>query len=283
MDEKQQGNPGHDLKVPERVNLTAVDAGSEAAPTGISFVKPDPNYEASLVQDYRTRTQQAAQMPVGPMPASNPHIPLLEPKPAIMPAAPITAAEIKRGRGRPRKELQGGDRHLPNKSDTGSNLGADLAQGDGSADVAQQEEREICNPEVAGSIPAISSQPALHDSEVRAAAVALLRKMESLSHEWEQRIDALRIERRMRDDQIALMLIARSLDSPDYLETPSDHPYFSESFAPAGTAFHCVVCGKIQSMAYPGQRPLCVDGTNVCANRYNSLSPEDQQELLSDA
>ena len=67
MDEKQQGNPGHDLNLPGSVDLSKTDTAgaTEPAPVGIEFVRPSAEYEASLVQEYGRAQREAMKMRFG--------------------------------------------------------------------------------------------------------------------------------------------------------------------------------------------------------------------------
>lgn len=115
------------------------------------------------------------------------------------------------------------------------------------------------------------------DGSLDAAASLLVRRLCGLSAEWGAKIEAMRLERHLRDDQICFALMANTLDTGQYMAVPADHPYFHENFKVAGSSFLCIVCGAAASRKYPGQPPLC---GNVCANQFHQLPEKDQREML---
>ena len=121
------------------------------------------------------------------------------------------------------------------------------------------------------------------EAPLAAACSLIYDKIGSMSAEWGQKLDAMRIERGLRRDQIVCALIANSLDTNMHMVIPADHPYFSENFRPGGTNFNCIMCGSPQSRSYPGQPPICISPDNKCANRFNALPDEDKKELLEAA
>lgn len=125
--------------------------------------------------------------------------------------------------------------------------------------------------------------PAPFEHEVTQAAHILVRKLQSLSHVWEQKVEAMRAERRLSDDQICIALMAHTLDSDSHLVIPVDHPYFSESFEPAGRTVHCVECGELVETKYPGQPPVCILGGRGCGVKWNLREPSEQAELRQQA
>jgi hypothetical protein len=116
-----------------------------------------------------------------------------------------------------------------------------------------------------------------------AAADLIYNKLGSMSMEWQQKLDAMKVERGLRRDQIVFALIANSLDTNQHMIVPADHAYFSVEFKAGGTNFNCVICDQPQSRSYPGQPPVCVSADNKCANRFHAMPSEDQKELLEAA
>lgn len=121
------------------------------------------------------------------------------------------------------------------------------------------------------------------DAPLSAACNLIYDKICSMSGEWGQKLDAMRVERGLRKDQIVYALVANTLDLNMHMTIPADHPYFTENFKPGGTNFNCIICNEPQSRAYPGQPPLCVTADNKCANKFHALAAEDQKELLEAA
>jgi hypothetical protein len=128
--------------------------------------------------------------------------------------------------------------------------------------------------------PVVMTEP-VSPLEVREAAKLLVKFFCTLSREWGDRIDAMRTERAMNDEQICFSLMARPLDDGSYLIIPADHPFFQERFVPAGSNFNCIVCDSVRSRNYPGQPPICLDGD--CSRKFNQMPASDRQELLSAA
>lgn len=126
----------------------------------------------------------------------------------------------------------------------------------------------------------ITPAPVNLDPELVAAANVIVNRICSLSSEWGTRIDAMRTERQLRNDQICFALMAHTLDSGAHMIVPADHSYFAPNFLPAGTPFNCVQCGEIGTRLYPGMPPLC---GNKCADAFRKLPDEDQKELLEAA
>ncbi len=116
-----------------------------------------------------------------------------------------------------------------------------------------------------------------------AAADLIYNKLGSMSMEWQQKLDAMKIERGLRRDQIVFALTANSLDTNQHMIVPADHAYFSVEFKAGGTNFNCIICDTPQSRLYPGQPPVCVSADNKCANKFHAMPAEDQKELLEAA
>jgi len=121
------------------------------------------------------------------------------------------------------------------------------------------------------------------DPPLSAACNLIYDKVCSMSGEWSQKLDAMKVERGLRKDQIVCALVANSLDLNMHMTIPADHAYFTEAHKPGGTNFTCVICDQPQSRAYAGQPPLCVSADNRCATKFYALSKEDQKELLEAA
>lgn len=121
------------------------------------------------------------------------------------------------------------------------------------------------------------------EPSLAAAADLIYNKLGSMSMEWQQKLDAMKVERGLRRDQIVFALIANSLDTNQHMIVPADHAYFSVEFKAGGTNFNCVICDQPQSRSYPGQPPICVSADNKCANRFHAMPAEDQKELLEAA
>jgi hypothetical protein len=130
-----------------------------------------------------------------------------------------------------------------------------------------------------GKVVAVAD-PAPVDLALAGAAHLLVNRLASLSAEWGAKVESMRVERGLRDDQICFALMANSLDSNQHMIVPADHPYFHESFKAAGTNFNCLICDEPGSRKYPGQPPLC---GNKCANQFYKLPESDRQELLEAA
>lgn len=119
------------------------------------------------------------------------------------------------------------------------------------------------------------------DFTLAGACSILVAKMQTLSTEWGARIEAMKLERHMRDDQICLALMAHTLDQGAHMQVPADHEYFGEGFKPAGSSFICLVCGSAGERRYPGMPPFC---KSECANKFRSnFSAEEQKEILEAA
>jgi hypothetical protein len=124
------------------------------------------------------------------------------------------------------------------------------------------------------------------EPELLSAVRMILNKFRSLSADWGNKIDVMKSERRMRDDQVVLALMAYTLDAGQHMNIPLDHPYFMDNYKSAGSNFECLMCGTVQSRKYPGQPPLCAppweDGiVKQCAPRFRALTQTEQAELLS--
>lgn len=118
------------------------------------------------------------------------------------------------------------------------------------------------------------------EAPLAAAADLIYNKLASMSMEWGQKLDAMKVERGLRRDQIVFALIANTLDTNMHMVVPADHAYFSTEFKAGGTNFNCVICDTPQSRLYPGQPPICVSADNKCANKFYALASEDRKELL---
>ena len=119
------------------------------------------------------------------------------------------------------------------------------------------------------------------DFTLAGACSILVAKMQTLSTEWGARIEAMKLERHMRDDQICLALMAHTLDQGAHMQVPADHEYFGEGFKPAGSSFLCLVCGNPGERKYPGMPPFC---KSECANCFRAnFSAEEQKEILEAA
>jgi hypothetical protein len=121
------------------------------------------------------------------------------------------------------------------------------------------------------------------DAATIQAAQLILRKFCALSSDWAQKIEAVRLERHLSDDQICLSFLAYAVDSGQHMQIPSDHPYFSEHFDPAGTDYICIMCDKEGKRAYPGQPPVHIISDERCSMRFNQLTVEQKKELIEAA
>ncbi len=149
---------------------------------------------------------------------------------------------------------------------------------------------EVPAPEEVAAIKARArehSNPAREEFKIEAplaaAANLIYDKLASMSMEWGQKLDAMKVERGLRRDQIVFALIANSLDTNMHMVIPADHAYFSTEFKAGGTNFNCLICDTPQSRLYPGQPPICVSADNKCAMKFHALPAEDQKELLEAA
>lgn len=119
------------------------------------------------------------------------------------------------------------------------------------------------------------------DFALAGACSILVQKMQSLSVEWGARIDAMKNERHMRDDQICLALMAHTLDQGAHMQVPPDHEYFADGFKAKGSNFICLTCGTPGERRYPGMPPFC---KNECAQKFRAnFSAEEQKEILEAA
>lgn len=123
-------------------------------------------------------------------------------------------------------------------------------------------------------------KPVKLDPEIVAATNLIVNRICSLSSEWGTKIDAMRTERNLRNDQICFALMAHTLDSGAHMIVPIDHAYFAPNFLPGGSNFNCMQCNEVGTRKYPGQPPLC---SNKCADAFRKLPAEDQRELLEAA
>jgi hypothetical protein len=149
------------------------------------------------------------------------------------------------------------------------------------APVMSEAERDAIRERALSNTTNAAPAPAQVDFNFAGACSILVQKMQSLSTEWGGRIEAMKLERHLRDDEICIALMARTLDQGEHMTVSPDHPYFSQGFKAVGSSFLCLTCGNAAERKYPGQPPFC---RNECAGRFRAnFSAEEQKEILKAA
>lgn len=249
-----QGNPNHSLPPIERARDVKIQLETHTKPNPESFVPPPPQAEANAAMRSQ-ESQRAAEMDF-------------------------------------RKSLQGNreDRARIQHEQLNNVLAAQRGPAprptNGTPGAITDAEKAAIRERLAKNKSGLETEEIKVDAKISQAANLLVNHMRSLSAQWNAQIEALKLERGLRDDQVALSLMAATLENGQHLLMPLDHPYFMNGFKAGGSNFECVICGKVQPRRIAGQNPFCAppwhDGVvKHCAEKFRALSQEEQQELLS--